>query len=58
MRVKIKLLSDAIFGSGKSIPGGEDIGVLHDTYGFPYIGGSSVKGCSAKRLKTILYGQR
>lgn len=51
MRVKIKLLSDAIFGSGKSIPGGEDIGVLHDTYGFPYIGGSSVKGVLREEIE-------
>ena len=34
MRVKIELLSDAIFGSGKSVPGGEDVSVLHDEYGF------------------------
>ena len=27
MIVKLELLSDAVFGSGKSIPGGEDIGM-------------------------------
>lgn len=51
MRVKIKLLSDAIFGSGQSIPGGEDIAVLHDIYGFPYISGSSVKGVLREEIK-------
>ena len=51
MEVKIKLLSDAIFGSGKSIPGGEDISVLHDAYGFPYISGSSVKGVLREEIE-------
>ena len=54
MRVKIELLSDAIFGSGKSVPGGEDISVLHDEYGFPYIGGSSVKGVLHEEIKNYL----
>ncbi len=51
MKVKIKLLSDAIFGSGQSIPGGEDIAVCHDAYGFPYISGSSVKGVLREEIE-------
>lgn len=51
MKVKIQLLSDAIFGSGRSVPGGEDIGVLHDTYGFPYISGTSVKGVLREEIE-------
>ncbi len=51
MKVKIELLSDAIFGSGQSIPGGEDIAVLHDSYGFPYISGSSVKGVLREEME-------
>lgn len=44
MIVEIKLLSDAIFGSGRSVPGAEDISVLHDAYGFPYLSGTNLKG--------------
>lgn len=44
MRIKMKLLSDAVFGSGMSIPGGEDIAVLCDEHGFPYYKGSTFKG--------------
>lgn len=44
MKVKIKLLSDTIFGSGQSIPGGEDIAVLHDKNGFPYLRATTFKG--------------
>lgn len=54
MKVKIKLLSDAIFGSGKSIPGGEDIGVIHDAYGFPYISGTNVKGVLREEIENYL----
>ena len=30
MKIRMELLSDAIFGNGMSIPGGEDISVLKD----------------------------
>lgn len=40
----MELLSDAIFGNGMSVPGGEDISVLTDDYGFPYYKGSTFKG--------------
>lgn len=54
MNVKIELLSDAIFGSGKSVPGGEDIAVLHDEYGFPYISGSNIKGVLREEIENYL----
>lgn len=41
---RMKLLSDTVFGSGRSVPGGEDIGLTHDEYGFPYMKGSTIKG--------------
>ena len=44
LRVTLELLSDAIFGSGYSIPGGEDIAVVRDEAGYPYIPGTAVKG--------------
>lgn len=51
MKVTIELLSDAVFGSGQSVPGGEDIAVRHDAYGFPYISGSSVKGVLREEME-------
>jgi Uncharacterized protein predicted to be involved in DNA repair (RAMP superfamily) len=44
IKIKMKLLSDAVFGSGISVPGGEDISILCDCYGFPYYKGSTFKG--------------
>lgn len=44
MKVRLELLSDAIFGSGMSIPGAEDIGIQTDRDGFPYFKGSTMKG--------------
>jgi len=40
----MQLLSDVIFGSGESIPGGEDISILSDENGFPYYKGGTFKG--------------
>lgn len=42
--LKIELLTDAIFGSGSSVPGFVDADVLHDKYGFIYINGKTLKG--------------
>lgn len=44
LRVTMELLSDAIFGTGYSVPGGEDIAVAIDEDGYPYIPGTAVKG--------------
>lgn len=54
MRFRMKLLSDAIFGNGMSIPGGEDISVLHDSDGFPYYKGSTLKGIFREELLNYL----
>lgn len=56
MKIKIKmtLLSDAIFGNGESIPGGEDISVLHDEYGFPYYKGGTLKGIFKEEMENYL----
>lgn len=43
-KIKVKLLTDTIFGSGYSVPGHIDGDVLHDEYGFPYINGKTFKG--------------
>ena len=35
IQVTMELLSDTIFGSGYSIPGGEDVAVCRDEGGYP-----------------------
>lgn len=54
MNVKMTLLSDTIFGNGSSIPGGEDISVLCDGYGFPYFKGGTFKGIFREELERYL----
>lgn len=54
MTIHMKLLSDAIFGSGYSIPGGEDIAVCQDAQGFPYFKGSTFKGLLRDALEDWL----
>lgn len=51
MNIKMELLSDTIFGNGMSIPGGEDISVLHDKYGFPYFKGTTLKGIFREEME-------
>lgn len=43
-KLKVKLLTDTVFGSGYSVPGLIDADVLHDELGFPYINGKTFKG--------------
>lgn len=52
--IKMKLLSDTIFGNGMSIPGEEDISVLTDDRGFPYYKGSTFKGVFRDEMKHFL----
>lgn len=54
LRVTMELLSDAIFGSGFSIPGGEDIAVCRDPAGYPYLKGSTMKGLLRESLENLL----
>ena len=42
--LEVKLLSQAIFGSGNSVSGVVDQEVLHDDLGFPFMKGKTVKG--------------
>lgn len=42
--IKINFITDAVFGSGYSVPGLIDIDVMYDEYGFPYINGKTFKG--------------
>ncbi len=52
--IHIQLLSDAVFGNGMSMPGGEDICILTDEKGFPYMKGSTLKGIFREELINYL----
>lgn len=54
LTVTMELLSDAIFGSGFSVPGGEDIAVMKDDEGFPYVPGTAVKGLLRQSMENLL----
>ncbi len=54
LRVTMELLSDAIFGSGYSIPGGEDVAVVRDEAGYPFLPGTAVKGLLRESLENWL----
>lgn len=47
IQVTMELLSDAIFGSGYSVPGGEDVAVCRDERGYPYFKGQHPEGTAA-----------
>ena len=53
MQVTMELLSDAVFGSGFSIPGGEDIAVCRDEKGYPYLKGTTLKGLLRESLENL-----
>lgn len=54
MKIRMQLMSDAIFGNGESIPGGEDISVLSDENGFPYYKGGTFKGIFREEMGNYL----
>ncbi len=51
--VTIALLSDAILGSGHTVPGGEDIALQRDERGYPYLRGSTLKGLLRESLENL-----
>lgn len=54
MKIRMQLMSDVIFGSGESVPGGEDISVLSDENGFPYYKGGTFKGIFREEMGNYL----
>ena len=54
MKIKMCLLSDMIFGSGLSLPGGVDILIQTDEHGFPFYKGSTFKGVFREALEQYL----
>ena len=55
MKIKMELVSDAIFGNGASIPGGEDIAIQCDSKGFPYYKGGTFKGIFREEYENYLF---
>ncbi len=54
LQIHMELLSDTIFGSGMSVPGGEDIAVIQDDKGLPYLSGSTLKGLLRESVENWL----
>lgn len=54
LQVRLELLSDTIFGSGHSVPGGEDIAVCQDENGYPYLKGTTFKGLLRESMHDLL----
>lgn len=52
--IEMTLQSDAVFGNGLSIPGGEDIATQMDDQGFPYLKGNTLKGMFREELINLL----
>ena len=52
--IEMTLQSDAVFGNGLSIPGGEDIATQMDDAGFPYLKGNTFKGMFREELINLL----
>ena len=53
LKIRMQLISDVVFGNGESVPGGEDISVLRDKYGFPYYKGGTIShGQRKTRVKS------
>ncbi len=55
LSVRMELLSDTIFGSGFSIPGGADLSTRQNDEGFPWISGSTFKGLLRESLENLLF---
>ncbi len=54
LTIEMILESDAVFGNGLSIPGGEDIATQMDDQGFPYLKGNTMKGIFREELINLL----
>ncbi|WP_449419087.1 RAMP superfamily CRISPR-associated protein [Phormidium nigroviride] len=54
LQVHIKLLSDTTFGRGDGVAGLVDQEVEHDSYGFPYLRGRTLKGLLSEECNNLL----
>lgn len=54
LQLKIKLLSDTTFGRGDGVAGLIDQEVEHDSYGFPYLRGRTLKGLLSEECDNLV----
>lgn len=54
LKISISLISDAIFSSGCSVAGGDDINVYTDELGYPYFKGTSFKGLHRENMQMLV----
>lgn len=54
LQVQIKLLSDTTFGRGDGVAGLVDQEVEHDSYGFPYLRGRTLKGLLSEECDNLI----
>lgn len=54
MKIKMYLETDTIFSDGSSTPGGVDLQILTDEFGFPYYKSSTFKGVFKEALENYL----
>lgn len=53
-RIEVKFLTEAIFGSGYSLPGSVDLEIVHDEYGFPFMKARTFKGNFREAMEDIV----
>ena len=54
MNIRLELRSDAMFSSGHSAPGGEDIALRVDQDGMPFLPGATLKGLLRESVRDCL----
>lgn len=53
-KIQVKLVTEAIFGSGHSIPGSVDLEIVCDDYGLPYMKAKTFKGNFRESMEEIV----
>lgn len=53
-KIRVKLITEAIFGSGYSIPGSVDLEVVYDDSGLPYMKAKTFKGNFRESMEEII----
>lgn len=54
LQIQIKLLSDTTFGRGDGVAGLVDQEIEHDSYGFPYLRGRTLKGLLSEECDNLI----
>lgn len=54
-RLRLTLKSAATFGKGDGVAGFIDVDIEHDSYGFPYLRGKTLKGLLSESAENVVY---